>query len=119
MALRGEPEPEQTMSDQPFLRHMALFWLKRPGNAEDRAKLIADLETLRAIPQVKTLHIGVPGETEARDVVDHSWDVSESMTFTSYQDQADYQPHPLHAAFIESCGHLWDKVVVYDIVDAA
>lgn len=106
------------MSDKPFLRHMALFWLKRPGNAEDRAKLVAGIETLRAIPQVKTLHIGVPGQTEARDVVDQSWDVSESMTFDSYQDQADYQPHPLHAAFIASCGDLWEKVVVYDIVDA-
>lgn len=106
------------MSDKAFLRHMALFWLKRPGHAGDRASLVAGLETLRAIPQVRSLHIGVPASTEARDVVDHSWDVCESMTFDSVQDQADYQPHPLHKAFIESCGHLWERVTVYDIVDA-
>ncbi len=106
------------MSDAPFLRHIALFWLKRPDSAEDRARLIAGLETLRAIPQVRTLHIGVPATTEARDVVDHSWSVSESMTFDSLEDQAAYQPHPLHQAFIAACGDLWERVLVYDIVDA-
>ncbi len=106
------------MSEAPYLRHMALFWLKRPDSAEDRANLIAGLETLRAIPEVRTLHIGVPAETEARDVVDHSWSVSESMTFVSLEDQAAYQPHLLHKAFIAACGDLWERVLVYDIVDA-
>lgn len=106
------------MSESPLLRHMALFWLKRPDSAEDRARLIAGLETLRDIPQVRTLHIGVPGSTEARDVVDNSWAVSESMTFASYADQADYQVHPIHQAFIADCGDLWERVLVYDIVDA-
>ncbi len=106
------------MSEAPYLRHMALFWLKRPDSAEDRARLIAGLETLRAIPQVRTLHIGVPASTEDRDVVDHSWSVSESMTFDSLEDQAAYQPHPLHQAFIAACGDLWERVLVYDIVDA-
>lgn len=99
------------------LTHLALFWLKRPNSAEDRALLIEGLETLRAIPQVKTLHIGVPAASEAREVVDHSWSVSELMTFDSLADQAAYQPHPLHTTFIARCGHLWERVVVYDIVD--
>lgn len=107
------------MSIKGQLRHMALFWLNRPGSAEDRAMLVEGLETLRSIPEVKTLHIGVPAPTEARDVVDHSWSVSESMTFDSLEDQATYQTHSTHQAFIDRCGHLWEKVVVYDIVDAA
>ena len=41
------------------------------------------------------------------------------MTFDSVADQEAYQPHPLHKAFIERCGHLWEKVVVYDITDFA
>lgn len=106
------------MTETPFLRHMALFWLKRPQSDEDRARLIAGLETLRGIPQVLTLHIGVPGYTEAREVVDNTWSVSESMTFASYADQADYQVHPIHQAFIAECGDLWERVLVYDIVDA-
>ena len=105
-------------SNQP-IRHMALFWLKNPHSREDLATLAEGVETLRAIPQVRTLHIGKPAATEARDVVDHSWSLAESMTFDSVADQAAYQPHPLHQAFVERCGHLWDRVVVYDITDYA
>ena len=98
---------------------MALFWLKNPKSREDLAMLAAGVETLRAIEEVRSLHIGVPAATEARGVVDHSWSLSESMTFDSIADQAAYQPHPLHQAFIERCGHLWENVVVYDIADYA
>ncbi len=107
------------MSSDGPVRHMALFWLKIPASAEDLAKLAEGVEPLRAIEQVRTLHIGIPAATEARDVVDHSWSLSESMTFDSVADQEAYQPHPLHKAFIERCGHLWVKVVVYDITDYA
>ena len=98
---------------------MALFWLKNPDSREDLAMLAEGIESLRQIEQVRSLHIGVPAQTEARDVVDQSWSLSESMTFDSIADQAAYQPHPLHQAFVERCGHLWDKVVVYDIADFA
>jgi hypothetical protein len=98
---------------------MALFWLNNPSSASDRAMLAEGLETLRAIPQVKSLHIGQPASTEDRDVVDHSWHVSESMTFDSLADQAAYQVHPIHQAFIGKCAHLWQRVLVYDIVDYA
>lgn len=107
------------MSGQGKLTHLALFWLKRPDSAEDRAMLVEGLETLRGIEQVRTLHIGFPAPTEARDVVDHSWSVSELMTFDSVADQVAYQAHPLHAAFIARCGHLWERVLVYDIGDSA
>ena len=107
------------MSGDRRIRHMALFWLNNPDSAEDRAMLAEGLETLREIEQVKTLHIGMPAPTEARDVVDHSWHVSESMTFDSVADQAAYQTHPVHQAFIARCGHLWERVLVYDIADFA
>jgi Stress responsive A/B Barrel Domain len=107
------------MSSDGPIRHMALFWLKNTDSAEDLAMLAAGVETLRQIEQVRTLHIGVPAATQARDVVDHSWSLSESMTFDSVADQAAYQPHPIHQAFIERCGHLWDRVLVYDIADFA
>jgi Stress responsive A/B Barrel Domain len=99
------------------LRHMALFWLNAPNSLEDRTMLAEGLESLRAIPQVKSLHIGQPASTEDRDVVDHSWDLSESMTFDSLADQSAYQMHPAHKDFIDKCGHLWERVLVYDIVD--
>lgn len=100
------------------LTHLALFWLKRPDSVEDRQALAEGIETLRAIPQVRTLHVGFPAPTEARDVVDHSWSVSELITFDSIEDEVAYQPHPIHQALIANYGHLWDRVVVYDIGDA-
>lgn len=107
------------MSNNGEIRHMALFWLKNPDSAQDQAMLVAGLETLRAIPQVRELHVGMPAATEERDVVDHSWSVAESMIFDSVADQAAYQPHPVHQAFIARCGHLWARVLVYDIADCA
>ncbi len=96
--------------------HHVFFWLKRPGNAEDRALLIEGLRTLRAIPQVKTLLIGGPASTVKRDVVDNSFDLSEMMFFDSAADQDAYQVHPVHAAFVEKYGHLMGRVVVYDMI---
>lgn len=70
---------------------------------------------MKEIPQVKQLHIGVPASTEVRDVIDNTWQVSETMYFNSVEDQDAYQVHPLHQAFIEKYGHLWQRVVVYDV----
>ena len=39
------------------------------------------------------------------------------MRFDSLADQAAYQTHPVHQAFIARCGHLWERVLVYDIAD--
>jgi Stress responsive A/B Barrel Domain len=97
--------------------HQAFFWLREPGNLAARDELIAGVRTLAAIPQVRSLGIAVPADTEARDVVDGSWAVLEIMEFDTLADQAAYQPHPLHQAFIARCEHLWDRVVVYDGVE--
>lgn len=107
------------MSELGQIRHIALFWLKDPKSAQNRTMLAEGLESLRAIEQVRSLHIGQPAPTDARDVVDHSYDLSESMVFDSLEDQATYQTHPLHQAFIARCSHLWERVLVYDISDYA
>jgi hypothetical protein len=38
------------------------------------------------------------------------------MIFNSTQDQDIYQVHPIHKAFVDKYSHLWDKVVVYDML---
>lgn len=96
------------------LFHQVYFWLKEPGNQAHRSELIKGLNTLRKITQIKQLHIGIPASTEKREVVDNSWDVSELMVFADTTAQKVYQDHPLHKAFVEQYGHLWEKVVVYD-----
>ncbi len=105
------------MQDAPLIHHV-FFWLNNPGSAADQAALLAGLETLRAIPQIRQLHIGVAAPTEDRDVVDSSYGASELMLFDSLEDQAIYQDHPIHLAFIEAHKHLWSKVVVYDTAKA-
>ena len=100
------------------LVHHVLFWLKNPDSAEDRDQLIAGLRTLAGIEAIRGLHIGVPAPTEARDVVDASYDVSELMFFDSVADQKIYQDHPIHQQFVAKCSHLWRKVVVYDVLKA-
>ncbi|WP_206244922.1 Dabb family protein [Novosphingobium terrae] len=95
--------------------HHAFFWLNNPASREDRDALIRGLETLRAIPLIRTLTIGVPALTEQRDVVESGFAVSELMVFDSLADQNAYQSHPLHQRFVEECSHLWSKVVVYDV----
>jgi hypothetical protein len=96
--------------------HHVFFWLKNPDSAADRDQLIAGLRKLAAVDVIRSLQIGVPASTEQRDVVDSSFHVSELMVFDNVVDQKTYQDHPVHKDFIAKCGHLWAKVIVYDMV---
>jgi len=98
--------------------HHVFFWLKNPASKEDRDKLVAGVKTLSKIETVRELRVGVVAATEKRDVVDNSWAVSELMFFSDLAGQATYQNHPVHLEFIKNCSHLWEKVIVYDAVDA-
>ncbi len=98
--------------------HHVFFWLKNRDSKEDLKKLVAGVKTLSKIPSVASLHVGVVASTEIRDVVDNSWNVSELMFFEDLEGQQVYQTHPIHLAFVENHSHLWEKVVVYDSVEA-
>ena len=100
-----------------MLIHHVFFWLKNRDSKEALAKLIAGLRTLEKIETIRRYHIGVPAETEKRDVIDASYSVSELMFFDDAVGQKIYQDHPIHQKFIETCSHLWERVVVYDSVD--
>ena len=95
--------------------HQVFFWLENPDSMEDKTELKKGLETLSGISEVQMLATGEPSSTMEREVVVSDWDVSETMYFRSTEDQDSYQNHPLHQAFIKEYGHLWKKVVVYDI----
>ena len=96
--------------------HHVYFWLKNPGSAEDKAKLIEGLKTLKGIKPIKLARIGVPADTN-RDVIERGYDVSWLLFFDNLEEQEVYQKHPVHLKFVENYSHLWDKVVVYDSVD--
>jgi hypothetical protein len=114
MAVESKSPAPTAKESLPKLVHHVFFWLKNPGSAEDRAKLIAGIKALSAIETVRAVHVGIPASTEKRDVVDNSYDVSELLCFDDVEGQNVYQVHPLHQKFVEDCSHLWAKVVVYD-----
>lgn len=99
-----------------FIHHV-YFWLKNPESMEDKAKL---LEGLRALSKVKTIqhfYIGQPADTN-REVIDRSYAVSWLLFFANKADQDSYQVDPIHLDFVKNYSHLWQRVVVYDSVDA-
>jgi hypothetical protein len=110
--------PTKIMKPKFPVVHHVFFWLKNPGSIEDRDKLAAGVKTLSKIETVRELHVGVVASTEKRDVVDNSWAVSELMFFSDVEGQAVYQTHPIHLEFIKNCSHLWEKVIVYDAIEA-
>lgn len=103
--------------EKPQLVHHVFFWLKNPESQADRNKLIEGIKSLGSIRQVRKIHVGVPADTEKRDVVDNSYSVSELLFFDSLEHQKIYQDHPLHQKFIQDYSMLWSKVVVYDSIE--
>ena len=106
------------VTNYPKLVHHVFFWLKNPDSKEDLAKLLAGLRTLKNIETVRGTHFGVPASTEKRDVVDNSYSASEILFFDDTAGQKTYQDHPIHKQFVADCSHLWEKVVVYDVMSA-
>ena len=100
------------------LIHHVFFWLKEPENQAHKKQLVNALNELLKVETIKMSHIGFPAGTESRDVVDHSYSVSYMVMFDNQAGQDAYQVDPIHTKFVEENQHLWNKVVVYDSVDA-
>jgi hypothetical protein len=96
--------------------HHVFFWLNNPDSESDKQQLMEGLNTLGSIDEVNVLVVGTPASTIEREVVDNSFDVSELMIFESVEAQDAYQVHPIHTEFVENYSHLWERVVVYDLV---
>ena len=96
--------------------HHVFFWLNNPDSESDKQQLMEGLNTLSSIEEVKVILVGTPASTINREVVDNSFDVSELMIFDSVEAQDAYQVHPIHTEFVENYSHLWERVVVYDMI---
>lgn len=97
--------------------HHVFFWLKNKTSNIDKQDLLKGLKTLAAIQPKISIHIGVPATTN-RPVIDTSYDFSLLLVFNNLKEQESYQVDPIHEAFVKNCAHLWEKVVIYDSVDA-
>jgi hypothetical protein len=96
------------------IEHVVVVWLKTPGDAAARERVIAASEVLATIPGVVALKAGsvVPSE---RPIVDSSFDVALSVTFTDLEALQDYLVHPVHVRLVEeTLKPLVDVIRVYD-----
>ena len=105
-----------TMTAKNMFIHHVYFWLKNPSSSEDRQQLIDGLEKLTKVKTIKMFHIGKPADTN-RDVIDTSYSISWMLVFDDKAAEESYQVDPIHLNFVETCKHLWQKVVVYDSVN--
>lgn len=115
MDTQTQQELENRLSHR-FIHHV-YFWLKHPDSAEDKQALIEGLKKLSAVQTIQMYHIGVPADTN-REVIDRSYSVSWLVVFENGEDQASYQIDPIHLRFVKECSSLWQKVTVFDTVEA-
>lgn len=93
--------------------HAVYFYLKNPGSEADRDALHAGLKTLATVPDITTAFVGPPAETR-RPIIDSSYDFAMVSVFADQAAHDNYQTHPIHLAFVDTCSHLWDRVQIYD-----
>ncbi|SRR6056297_1333157 len=118
-ACTPETEQPEKSSNEPsvtagMLQHTVYFYLKEDVTAEDRERFEEGLKKLLSIEEVYSYQIGVPGNTEERDVTDHSFGYSFFSWFENLEDYKVYAEHPDHLAFIDEYEDLWANVRVYD-----
>jgi len=97
--------------------HVGLVWLKEPGNAEHRQKIVAAAHAFaREIPEMQFLSVGqtLPSTSP---YVDASFDVCIVMQFADKAAMERYNQHPVHQkAAQEAFLPLSQKILFYDFV---
>lgn len=107
-AAAGGPPPEGNIN------HVVLVWLKEPGHAAHRQRIIEGSRRLRDIPGVMEVTVGavVPSD---RAIVDDSFDVGLVMTFASREAMQAYVDHPAHRRIVkEQFMPVVERILVYD-----
>jgi hypothetical protein len=99
------------------LYHVGLVWLKEPGNAEQRKKIIEAAHSFaKEIPEVESLSVGqtLP---ETSSYVDASFDVCFVMRLSDKAAMDRYGAHPVHQkAARELFLPLSSKILFYDFI---
>jgi hypothetical protein len=93
--------------------HAVYFWLRPDLTDEERDTFVRGARSLTTIELVRHGHLGVPAATN-RPVIDRSYSYALTLIFDDAAGQDASQPHPVHRKFVEECGSLWSRVVIYD-----
>ena len=112
LARRADSDPTRGQ-----IEHAVYVWLKRPGNAKDRAALSAATEELRkSTGLIRSFEVG-RAVLSRRPVVDDSFDLAILMRFENRRALAAFENHPAHRrAKKEVLQPLARKVLIYDTV---
>jgi hypothetical protein len=99
------------------VEHVVLVWLKKPGNAADRAAVIAAAKQFQAeIPEIQRLSVGTAVPSD-RPVVDDSFDIGLVMRFADAAAMGRYEKSAVHQkAVAEILKPRAKKLLVYDVV---
>ncbi len=97
--------------------HVVFVWLKEPGNAEHRARIIEASRAFEEIDGVLEVRVGEPVASD-RPVVDDSFDVGIYLRFATARDMRDYLEDERHrVAVTDVLRPLTARYLVYDIAD--
>ena len=100
--------------------HTVLFWLKPDLSAADRQLFEDELRLVTKITYLAQAKMGKPAPVEARPVCDQSFDWNLIIEFKTTADHDFYQTGCLdHKRFVDTCKHMWSKVVIYDMTPEA
>jgi hypothetical protein len=121
IALAGCTAVSETPSETPqaTVHHIVLCWLKEPGNAEHRRRIMDASLTFRDIPGVLDVRVGEVIESD-RPIVDDSYDVAIMVSFAGTEKMGEYLVHPIHEkAKKEVLLPVVERIVVYDFREPA
>lgn len=98
----------------PPVTHVVLLWLKHPGSATERARLVRRAQSLRMMPGITRVETGrtLPALEQP---VDRSFDLAVVITFRDRAAFARYEKDPRHHAELER--YLAPLVRRYEVID--
>ena len=98
------------------IKHVVFCWLHEPGRTDQVQRIINSSRELKSIPGVMDIRAGTALPSE-RPIVDDSFDVGITMTFSDKTALDNYLTHPEHLSRVNRVFRpLCERILVYDIV---
>jgi hypothetical protein len=104
-------------STKGYVVHNVLFWLKNPDSQAELDKIAYGLHSLKDIPGIVAVHVGVPLTKDEVGHIENGYDVGALIVFDNVESSKAYSPHPIHEKFVADCGDLYGRVLVIDSVN--
>ncbi len=96
-----------------MLVHSVYFWIIADASHKDLEMFRTKLNALKDVHSAKAVYIGRPAATD-RPVIDRSYDYALTVVFKDIDAHDAYQSDPIHKDFLNNCGKMFEKVVIYD-----